>query len=144
LAKVSICEQRSIAHICEVNAIDKTMNKITLVLGASENPERYSNKAIKALTKQGLQVIGIGLKKGKVESTVIITEQQIIEGVDTITIYLNAHNQLVYYDYILKLHPRRIIFNPGAENQELEKLAAAEGIICENACTLVLLSTNQY
>jgi predicted CoA-binding protein len=67
-----------------------------------------------------------------------------IKNVDTVTLYLNPQNQQSYYDYILNLHPKRIIFNPGTENPELEKLAEAKGIQTMEACTLVLLSTHQY
>jgi predicted CoA-binding protein len=74
-----------------------------------------------------------------------MTEKPVgISDVDTVTLYLNAHNQKEYYDYILSLRPKRIIFNPGAENEELAALAAGQNIPTMNACTLVLLSTNQY
>lgn len=120
------------------------MNKTTLVLGASEKSERYSNKAIKALSSHGIRVLAIGLRNGKVDDTVILTGLPDLTGVDTVTIYLSPKNQAVYYDYILSLKPRRLIFNPGTENEALEKIAADAGILCENACTLVLLATNQY
>jgi len=89
-------------------------------------------------------VIGIGRRPGKAGSVDIITETQPLEGVDTVTLYLSAANQKQYYDYILSLHPKRIIFNPGAENDELAGLAEKNGIRPMEACTLVLLSTGQY
>ena len=120
------------------------MNKKTVVLGASQNPSRYSYLAVNRLLAHGHDVIPIGKRKGIINTTEIITEHPKIENVDTVTLYLNAQNQKQYYDYILSLHPKRIIFNPGAENDELAELAAKNTIQPMEACTLVLLSTNQY
>ncbi len=119
-------------------------NKKTLVLGASENPERYSNMAVKKLEAHKHEVIAIGRKTGKVGGVQITTGQQEIASLDTVTLYLNPNNQKPYYDYILSLNPRRIIFNPGTENEELYEKAHKKGIKTQEACTLVLLSTGQY
>ncbi len=118
--------------------------KKTLVLGASSNPERYSYLAINRLRNLNHPVFGIGKRPGKVSDVQIDTRQQPLEDVDTITLYLSAANQKPYYHYILSLHPKRIIFNPGAENDELYDLAEENGIQPIEACTLVLLSTGQY
>ena len=118
--------------------------KKTLVLGASENPARYSYLAIKKLNAYAHPVVAIGKRKGKVDKTAIETDLQYFDDIDTVTLYLNPANQKAYYDYIFSLHPRRIIFNPGAENEELHDLALQKGIIPQEACTLVLLSTGQY
>ncbi len=118
--------------------------KKTLVLGASENPARYSYLAVNKLMAHGHPVIAIGRKPGAIGTTVIETAQKPITGIDTVTLYLNPANQQPYYNYILSLHPRRIIFNPGAENEELAELAAQKNIKVQEACTLVLLSTGQY
>jgi predicted CoA-binding protein len=118
--------------------------KKTLVLGASSNPSRYSYLAINRLRNLNHPVVGIGKKKGKVGDTEIVDQQQAMEGIDTITLYLSADNQKQYYDYILSLKPKRIIFNPGAENDELYDLARQNGIQPMEACTLVMLSTGQY
>jgi uncharacterized protein len=118
--------------------------KKTLVLGASENPQRYSYLAINRLRQNGHPVVAIGKKKGKLGDVTIETEQNPTENVDTITLYLSQANQRAYYDYIVSLKPKRIIFNPGAENEELTKLAKQHGIRPVEACTLVLLSTGQY
>jgi uncharacterized protein len=118
--------------------------KTTLVLGASPNPERYSYLAVHRLRNAGHPVSAIGSKPATVGDVDIITDKEAIPDVDTVTLYLNPANQKEYYDYILSLHPRRIIFNPGAENPELEALASANGIEPVEACTLVLLSTGQY
>ena len=89
-------------------------------------------------------MIAIGIKAGRIGNTPIITNMPVIEGVDTVTLYLNPTNQKGYYNYILSLHPKRIIFNPGSENNELYNLAIGNNIQPMNACTLVLLSTAQY
>ena len=120
------------------------MEKKTVVLGASENPNRYSNIAINRLTAYGHPVVAIGRRKGKVNEVDITTEHPEVEDVDTITLYLNPTNQKPYYDYILSLKPRRVIFNPGTENDELERKLVQKGVITQEACTLVMLSTGQY
>ena len=119
-------------------------NKKTLVLGASTNPARYSYLAINQLRSKGHEVIAIGKHTGKVADVEIEPAEKPIENLDTVTLYLNANNQKPYYDYILSLNPKRIIFNPGAENAELASLAKEKNIISQHACTLVLLSTGQY
>lgn len=118
--------------------------KKTVVLGASENKERYSNMAIHRLRQHNHPVIAIGNRQGQVEDVTITTEHPDATDVDTVTLYLNANNQKAYYDYILSLKPKRIIFNPGAENGELEALAEKNGIQTMEACTLVLLGTGQF
>jgi predicted CoA-binding protein len=119
--------------------------KRTLVLGASENPDRYSNKAIVSLTKHGHEVLGLGNKEGEVAGVKFGKERAAFEKIDTVTMYLGKKNQEEYYSYILDtIQPKRIIFNPGAENEDLAFLANKKGIKTENACTLVLLSIGQY
>jgi predicted CoA-binding protein len=118
--------------------------KKTVVIGASDREDRYSNMAIHRLRKYGHPVIAIGNRKGQVEDVEIITEHPDMKDADTVTLYLNPDNQQPYYDYIISLHPKRIIFNPGAENEELERLAIKEGINVLEACTLVMLGTGQY
>ncbi len=118
--------------------------KKTVVLGATDNPERYSYLAVEKLKRYGHPVVAIGRKEAMVGDTKIITEHPAEKEVDTVTLYLNAQVQKDYYDYILSLHPKRVIFNPGAENEELYDLAKANGIEPMEACTLVLLGTGQY
>lgn len=120
------------------------MKNTTLVLGASLNPTRYSNIAIKRLRDYQEETIAIGLRKGTIGDVLIETEKVIFDEVDTVTLYLNPTRQKEYYDYIISLKPRRIIFNPGTENFEFIKILKEKGIKTEIACTLVLLSTNQY
>lgn len=115
-----------------------------LVLGASENEERYSNRAIKMLVNAKYEVVAHGRKKGTVSGVDIVTEKLPFADIDTVTVYLNAKNQEDFYDYILSLQPRRVIFNPGTENNSFSQLLDQNNIIHEEACTLVLLSTNQF
>lgn len=118
--------------------------KKTLVLGASDNPARYSYLAIQRLRNHGHPVVGIGRKNIKVADVNIEKEKMPITDVDTVTLYLNPTHQQEYYDYIISLNPKRIIFNPGTENDTLVNLAKEKNIRTLEACTLVLLSTGQY
>jgi len=118
--------------------------KKTVVLGASTNPERYSYLAVQRLTNHGHPVVAIGQKAGVIHGVAIGTEMLDEKEVDTVTLYLNPKAQASYYEYIFSLHPKRIIFNPGTENEELEALAKSKGIQAIEACTLVMLNTGQY
>lgn len=118
--------------------------KKTLILGASTNPERYAYIAAHKLKQYGHDIVNVGLKKGEVAGVEIEPMGHIHGDIHTVTMYVGATNQKGYYDYVLNTKPKRIIFNPGAENSELEMLAIESGIEVENACTLVLLSTGQY
>lgn len=120
------------------------MKKKTLVLGASTNPRRYSYKAIQKLTIYGHPVLAIGNKEGEVSGVKFTTEKVKFEDVDTITLYLNEKHQKSFYNYILDLKPKRVLFNPGTENEELQNLLKKNNIAFEDACTLVLLSIGQY
>jgi predicted CoA-binding protein len=121
-----------------------TQGKKTLVLGASDNPSRYSYLAINRLRQRGHPVVAIGRRVGNVSDVALIKDKIAVDDIDTVTLYLNNKHQQEYHDYILSLKPKRIIFNPGAENPELEKLAEENWIETMEACTLVLLSTGQY
>jgi predicted CoA-binding protein len=118
--------------------------KKTLVLGASDNPSRYSFLALQRLKNHGHPVVAIGKRNSIVGDVVIEKEKKPFENIDTVTLYLNPFHQKEYYDYIISLKPKRIIFNPGAENDELADLAKQNGIQPKEACTLVMLSTGQY
>ena len=121
------------------------INKSTLILGASTNPERYSNKAFYQLKAASHTVFAMGFRTGVLEDTPIHkSHQSVWENVDTVTLYLGPARQEMYYDYLIKLKPRRVIFNPGTENKKFERLLKEAGIETEQACTLVLLATNQY
>lgn len=116
----------------------------TLVLGASEKTDRYSNKAIRMLRAHQIEVEAIGNKAGNVLDIDYGTSQVPFENIETVTLYLNPTNQIPYYDYILSLNPKRIIYNPGTENETLMHLAEEKGIQNVIACTLVLLATGQF
>lgn len=116
----------------------------TVVMGASPNPERYANKAIRQLKQAGEDVVAFGLKKGEVAGVSIQTSLQSYPDVDTVTLYLNPQAQPQYYQYIVSLHPRRVLFNPGTENPEFYELLRQQGIAFEEVCTLTLLATKQY
>ena len=124
--------------------LNKIVVKRTVVLGASENPERYAYKAVVSLAKHGQEVFPVGLREGMILNIPIAKEKKLIDNVDTITMYIGKQNQASWYDYILSLKPKRIIFNPGAENEELAKLASKNGIEVVEACTLVMLSIGNY
>ena len=116
----------------------------TLVIGASHNPARYSYMAVKMLQDYKHEVVALGRRARPVEDWEILEGKPEVSNLDTITVYLNANNQKEYYDYFLEQNPRRVIFNPGAENSELATLLNENGIETENACTLVMLRTSQF
>ena len=118
--------------------------KKTLVVGASEKPDRYSNKAIRALRNQGHPVVAIAPREGTVADVSFDTEKKPYSGVDTVTLYVGSRHQPDFYDYVVGLKPQRVIFNPGTENPEFVKKLKDKGIYCEEACTLVLLSIGAY
>ena len=122
---------------------EKPMKK-TLVIGASTNPERYAYKAAQRLLENGHEIEMLGLRPGEIFGKSIDTEKKQYPDIDTVTLYVGPKNQPEYYDYILSLHPKRVVFNPGTENPEFEALLEANGIQAQEACTLVLLSTQQY
>ena len=117
---------------------------VTLVLGASTKPNRYSYRAVSMLRKYGHKVEAVGNQGGVIEDVTIHTQISETLKPETITLYLNPIHQKPYYNTILKLKPRRVIFNPGAENSELAILLQQNNIESVEACTLVLLSTHQY
>ena len=120
------------------------MVRKTLVIGASFNESRYSNIAIHKLKAKNHFVEAIGLTKGTIANITVNKERILFENIDTISLYLSPENQEKMYDYVVKLKPNRVIFNPGTENKEFENILEQNGIKTEIACTLVLLSTNQY
>jgi predicted CoA-binding protein len=119
------------------------MNK-TLIIGASPNPSRYSYKAAHMLKRFNHDIINVGIKQGEVAGVEIEKPGQIHTDIDTITLYIGPALQAQYHDYIVATKPKRVIFNPGTENAELEELLIKHNIEPVEACTLVLLSTGQY
>jgi predicted CoA-binding protein len=120
--------------------------KKTVIIGASTNPSRYAYLAAGMFAERNMNVVPVGIKTGILfENEILnIKERPEIKDVNTVTLYLGPQNQTEWYDYIISLKPKRIIFNPGTENPEFEKLANENGIRTMEACTLVLLSTGQY
>lgn len=120
--------------------------KKTVVIGASENPSRYSQMATLSLQKHGHEVIPVGLKEGRINGIPILSlkDKKKINDVNTLTLYVGPQHQSAWFDYILSLKPQRVILNPGTENPELEQLLKKNGIDFIHACTLVMLATGQY
>jgi predicted CoA-binding protein len=121
-----------------------TNMKRTLIIGASNNPERYAYKAAERLLAHGHEIELLGLRPDVIFGKTIDTERKTYDGLDTVTLYVGPQRQPEYYDYVLSLKPKRVIFNPGTENDEFETLLKENGIEAEEACTLVLLGTGQY
>ncbi|GAA4337944.1 CoA-binding protein [Mucilaginibacter gynuensis] len=119
-------------------------DKKTLILGATPDASRYAYLAANKLVRYGHSIVNVGIKKGEVAGVEIEKPEAIHNDIDTITLYIGTRNQPPLYDYILDTNPQRIIFNPGTENPELERLANERGIDTQYACTLVMLSTGQY
>ncbi|MXN91953.1 CoA-binding protein [Flavobacterium sp. Sd200] len=118
--------------------------KKTLVVGASTEPGRYAYKAVKMLQRFGHPVVAMGKKEDNLDGIKIEKGAASFDGVNTVTLYLNPMNQKQYYDYIVSLKPKRVIFNPGTENPELYAILKENNIDIEVGCTLVMLSINQY
>lgn len=118
----------------------------TVVIGATPNPSRYAYIAAHSLKANKHEFVPVGIKRGEVHGQPIlnINDKPDIKDVDTITMYIGPQRQTPWYDYILSLKPRRIIFNPGSENPEFARLAEQQGVEVLEACTLVMLRTNQY
>lgn len=122
------------------------MNKKTVIIGATTNPSRYAYLAASMLTEYKHEIVPLGIKKGEVygKQILLINERPIVNDVDTVTLYIGPQHQPEHYNYILSLKPKRVIFNPGTENEEFEKLLATAGTETLEACTLVMLRSNQY
>ncbi len=116
----------------------------TIVLGATDNPDRYSCKAVKALLRNDFEVVPVGLRNGVIKETEILTGMPPIEDVDTILIYMGAKKQAEFYDYIQNLNPKRVVFNPGAENPELEDILKGKGIKVVKDCALIMINTDTF
>ncbi|MGC9344592.1 MAG: CoA-binding protein, partial [Bacteroidales bacterium] len=118
--------------------------KRTLVIGASPNPLRFSNKMVKSLVRHGYEVIPLGLRKGDILGAEILTGKPDLENIHTVSLYINPDRQKEYYNYIISLAPRRIIFNPGTVNHELIKLAQENNIEAITDCSLIMIAKGIY
>ena len=119
-------------------------SKKTMVIGATTNPSRYAYIAANRLVEHGHEIVPIGIKKGELAGKKIINEKPVVDAVDTVTLYVGPANQDEYYDYVISLNPKRVVFNPGTENQEFEKLLEKNNIQSIEACTLVMLAAGTY
>ena len=119
-------------------------DKMTLVLGASPKPERYSYTAVKKLISSGFPVIAVGLRAGEIAGVRIQKLFPDVSNIHTITLYVGSKNLVVYFDYILKINPRRVIFNTGTENSEFENTLINQGIQVVRGCTLIMLPNGTY
>ena len=118
--------------------------KTTLILGATPNPNRYAYLAAERLTARGHDIVPVGIKKGEVQGVEILHGKPDVPPIDTVTLYVGARHQPEYYDWLLRVAPKRIIFNPGTENPELNRLARENGIETVHGCTLVMLAGGDY
>ena len=121
-------------------------SKKTAIIGATPNPSRYAYTAAHMLTDHGHTIVPIGIKQGTVagEEILNLKEKPTLDDIDTITLYIGPQHQPEWYDYLLSLRPRRIIFNPGTENSEFQQKAKGQSIEPIIACTLVMLRTGMY
>lgn len=118
--------------------------KRTLIIGASNNPDRYAYKAAEKLLQYGHEIELLGLRNDTIFGKTIDAEKKAFENIDTVTMYVGPQRQAEYYDYVVSLNPKRVIFNPGTENPEFEAVLSKNNIESEIACTLVLLGIGQY
>ncbi len=120
--------------------------KLTLIVGATDNPERYAYRAADLLQAKGVSFIPIGIKKGVVfgKEIVDLRQKPALAGIHTVTLYLGPQNQNEWIDFLIGLGPKRMIFNPGTENPEFFSKAKSAGIEVLEACTLVMLTTGQF
>ncbi|THB73790.1 MAG: CoA-binding protein [Gammaproteobacteria bacterium] len=122
-----------------------TDKQTVVILGASDNPERYSHRAQLLLQDHGHEVILVSPKVKEVNGTLVLPNLgPIKEHVHTLTMYVSAKISSNMIEEIVALSPERVIFNPGTENPELENALNDNGIDFEEACTLVLLNTGQF
>lgn len=120
--------------------------KKTVIIGATTNPGRYAYLAARMLTEYNHEIVPVGIKDGAVfgKDILDIFSRPAVKNVDTVTMYIGPHRQEEHMDYILGLKPKRIIFNPGTENDEFIRKAEQQGIEALEGCTLVMLRSRQF
>ena len=118
--------------------------KRTLVIGASPNPMRFSYKMVKSLLRHDYEVVAVGIREGEISGIKILTGKPSLQKIHTIALYIGPQRQPEYYEYILSLKPKRIIFNPGTINQEFMEMAEKKGIEVVNDCGLVMVASGNY
>jgi uncharacterized protein len=121
------------------------MNKPTMILGASSKPDRYANKAQQLLKEHGHTTLPVNPAETEILGDPVIKNLSDYQGeLDTVTVYLRPERLQPLVDELIAMKPKRVIFNPGTENSQLQSRIAAAGIEVEEACTLVLLRSGQY
>ena len=118
--------------------------KKTLVMGASPNPLRFSHKMVKSLVRHNNEVVAIGLRDGEISGIKILTGEPVLKDIHTVALYVCPKRQVPIYNYILSLHPKRIIFNPGTINEEFMQMAKDNNIEVVTDCALIMLSSGRY
>jgi len=120
--------------------------KKTVIIGATDNPGRYAYLAAGMLKENGHPIVPMSIHQGEVQGQELLDlrEKIPVEGVDTVTMYINPSHQKEWEDYIISLDPKRVIFNPGAENQGFMDRLEKAGVEVIAACTLVMIRTNQF
>ena len=118
--------------------------KKTVVVGASLRKERYSNIAVRRLTEHKVPVVAVGLREGDIKEIHVSKPFPQVENIHTVTMYVGPRNQPFWYDFILGMKPKRVIFNPGTGNEEFQEKLEALGIEVVEDCTLVLLSNDEF
>jgi predicted CoA-binding protein len=116
----------------------------SVVLGASDNPGRFSNKAVRSLLRNGYDPVAVGPRAGNIKEIEILTGRPEIEDVDTILLYLGPQRQAEWYDYVIGLKPKRVIFNPGTNNPEFREMLKEKGIETVEDCALIMLNSGAY
>jgi uncharacterized protein len=119
-------------------------DKTTLVLGASPKPERFSHIAIKKLVASAFPVVAVGLREGEIAGVRIQKQFPDVSGIHTVSLYIGLKNQSAYYESIIKINPKRVIFNPGTENADFENILRNKGIQVVHGCTLIMLDNGTY
>jgi predicted CoA-binding protein len=120
------------------------MTKSTLVIGASLKESRYSNMCVKTLVSGQFPVTAIGLREGTIDEIPVLAGFPELDNIHTVSLYLGPDNQKTWYDYILKLNPERVVFNPGTENLEFQDILTEAGIEVIEGCTIVMVKSGTY
>ena len=119
--------------------------KTVAIIGASDKPERYSNMAMHVLKEHGYEVVLVNPYKSRIEGQRCYKSVDEFEGkIDTVTLYVNPARFHDHINDVIKAAPRRVIMNPGTEDAQHQKALTESGIKVQQACTLVLLSQNQF
>lgn len=120
------------------------MSKKTLVVGASSNPKRFSNKAMHFLYEKNIEFVPLGINSGEVFGRKILQGKPLLKDIHSVALYISGKHQKMYYDYIVSLKPKRVIFNPGTENIDFEHILFINNIKFMHDCTLLMISKARF